>query len=115
MVSLRQIAGVLWGLSGFMIVAGLVLNMRHKSVGDGTTYLDTWTGRTHQVTQSVAPAAERRSVEEVTRVEIEAIEGLACRVREKVAASGSVSFAFPAPEGRVVVIRREAPAGSETR
>ncbi len=97
MVSFRQVATVIWTFLGFMVVAGLVFNLRYKQVGEGDTmYLDTWTGRIRAavVDAPLDPAARARaraseSGEIVLRERaLRQLERRAC---------GNVRFAFPAP------------------
>lgn len=113
MVSLRQIAGVLWTFLGFMLVAGLVLDMRYKPVGEGTGYLDTWTGRVHENVATVGRPESARRIVVVDRsgLSVEVSEHL----RRDVEASGTVRFAFPAPESRVIVVPRDESSGARSR
>ncbi|NIR43598.1 MAG: hypothetical protein GWN99_19380 [Gemmatimonadetes bacterium] len=102
MLPLRQVAGGLWTVLGFMLVAALVLNMRYKPMGDGASYLDTWTGETHAVAEAEAPSA---------RAEVERVEGIVERARIRAAAPNGVRFAFPAPERRIVIVGQKAAPG----
>jgi hypothetical protein len=91
MLSFRQLASVLWTFLGFMIVAGLVLNLRYKPVGEGDAhYLDTWTGKIHAVPAEGTTKSRRE-------IEIRVLEGLLRREADG-RTCGNVRFAVPAPE-----------------
>jgi len=120
MLSLRQLASVVWTFLGFMIVASLVLNLRYKSLDDGDAlFLDTWTGKVHsgvavspapEVVVAEAPKATARSgrldiviMERLERLKERQIERhVEHHVEHQEAATGctSVRFAFPAPVTR---------------
>jgi len=114
MLSLRQLASVVWTFFGFMVVASLVLNLRYKALDDGAAlYIDTWTGKTHSAEVAVPPApvvvaeAPRRPAAngKLDIVILERLERLQERQvhrhrieYEKVEKDcTAISFAFPAP------------------
>jgi hypothetical protein len=103
MLSFRQLASVLWTFLGFMIVAGLVLNLRYKPVGEGDAhYLDTWTGKIHAVPADLTDPVARYLIAPGTtksrrEIEIRVLEGLLRREADG-RTCGNVRFAVPAPE-----------------
>ncbi|KPK64908.1 MAG: hypothetical protein AMS21_06190 [Gemmatimonas sp. SG8_38_2] len=120
MLSLRQLASVVWTFLGFMVVASLVLNLRYKSLDDGDVlYLDTWTGKVHSgVAASPAPdvvvAEAPKAMARGDRLDI-VILGRSDRLEERrierhvehhfeqqeaATECASVRFAFPAPVAR---------------
>ncbi len=98
MISLRDLASVVWTLLAFMVTAALVLNLRYKTVGEGR-YFDTWTGQISAAQRVETSAAPSAVVLGVTGDE----PGIAFRAerlrRERLGSDcSSVRFAFPAPE-----------------
>lgn len=98
MLSLRQVASVVWTFLAFMVAAALVLNLRYKTVGEGE-YFDTWTGQIRPTERVKAPEASSAVVLGVTGSE----SGIALRAErlrweQSVSDCSRVRFAFPAPE-----------------
>ena len=95
MLSFRQTGMAVWMYSALVVASALVLNFRYKPVSDGSAYLDTWTGKIHQVEPDLRePMALDLSMSFPTPTAPEAV------TRIVIPGSDSCSglrFAFPAP------------------
>ncbi|MGD8699226.1 MAG: hypothetical protein PVJ43_08045 [Gemmatimonadales bacterium] len=109
MLTFRQVASAVWTFLGFMLAAGVVLNMRYKPLDEGSAvFLDTWTGKIHrEVAESPAPKAEEAHVTILgsgrNGVDILLLEELVERRTKSQEHNGPcrrVRFAFPAPGSR---------------
>jgi hypothetical protein len=56
MLSIRQMASLIWAVTAFMFAAALVLNVRFKSLGEGSVYVDTWTGQLRSLSEEFVVA-----------------------------------------------------------